>query len=856
MKRLARRAIMPLLTLVVAGCSAPPVASIERAAPAPRSTGPSSDDAAALKGCRGATRIQEEASKLISEGRYLRAAVRLDEAEALCRTRDPGAIILHVEALSEIGRCARLQRFASTGAVGQAVEKAAALCAERTRGIGDEAAEKKSRDLAREGQKTLVRGDLALTERLAGQALAAAATEEALLLDARAQSLKGDKERARRSFDRAFAALERGGKASVVVVPHAVSRASREDGATVVSAGGRLWILRRDIPDRAVTMLRPDAEPSAGYVNTASIVAAASGRFAVAGKKGVGWLDIETSRYVDNLAVDDPSLWPLEGGLRALVFKGPNPERTDSTMLVDLTDPARLKVIAIYAGGAPYVADDGSAFVLKTKDGIDVIDAATGKVVDSFNGALSGAISSDGKLVALCEITKLAQAAGSQEAQLRLYDRAKKKVRWSREGECFPTTPISFGPRDRTIYGARKLDVKNGFEAPDEDEPEPAAAPEPKAARADWLTAGFNETARGCTRALSGDGALVSAGCSSSGAEVFEARTGKTLYKSAKSMSLPPRGAVVVAEDSLCDVRRGSCASLAKHCKKGSVLFSSDATRVICASEEGLREVTWDDTLALREGRVFPGSKDWLPVFAGPRGVGVMRVSASAVELLILDFEKASAISGGKVVGGFFSPDGGSSVRATAGEPAITDYAADREGVLQGHAGMLGATLFSPDGKILGLKDSQQVWRFWDLPGGKLRGRFDALDRPKPQPDDPMLLSGSMGLTAQLLSTGYIAGALGSRNHWQLNLTQGFWLAPVDDPTRLIEARWNDKGGYLLETRRGSSALGEGRVALLGGGSAIIACAFGGAVAPLEVCSEAFVFNELATEALGAVPQL
>ena len=119
-----------------------------------------------------------------------------------------------------------------------------------------------------------------------------------------------------------------------------------------------------------------------------------------------------------------------------------------------------------------------------------------------------------------------------------------------------------------------------------------------------------------------------------------------------------------------------------------------------------------------------------------------------------------------------------------------------------------------------------------------------------------MLLSGTMGLSAQILTTGYIAGALGARNHWQLNLDQGFWLASVSDPTRILEARWTEKGGYLLETRAGSHALGKARVAMLGEGTSLVACAFGdAAIAPLEVCREAFVFNDMASAAFGAVPR-
>lgn len=844
----ALRVILPAL-LLAAGCT-PPVAPSDKPV-APRSTRSPDAGAALAKACGDAAGKGQEASAVAKEGRFLRAAVLLDQAEALCPKRDPAVIGLHAEALAEIGRCAGVRRLAAAAGRSVDFKKAEATCAERTRGIGDAAAEDKSRALAREGQQTFRRGDLALAERLAAQALGAAATGEALLLDARVQSVKGDKKRARQAFDRAFAAFERGGEASVLVIPHAAMTASREDGSQVAVADKRLWISRSDTPDRVTTMAWADAANHGGYRNTQGIAVTATGRFLIAGLKNVILLDIETARILDSLPEEGPSLRVLEGGRRALVFKRGDPDRTDFTKLVDLTDPARLKVIQAYEGGSPDDALDGSAFLIKNDAGIRVIDAATGKAEAEFEKAASGIISSDGKLVALCEVSPPTDFSGSVETELILFDRVKNRARWTKHGACFPTSPMSFGYKDRTIYSIKNLHVKNGAEALDD--VEPPAAETPKAGSVHWLAAGFNENAIGCTRALSGDGALVLAGCYSD-VGVYETRTGKRLFKSDKPITLLPRGPIVATESALCDVRSAACLSLATHCKKGNMTFSTDGARILCASEEGLREITWDDSLAIKTNRVFPGSKPWLPVFFGPRGAGAMRMSAAAIELLFLDFDKGSATSAGRPPGVLLSPDGGFTISATNGEPAVFNYVTGKNSALRGHAGAIAAPLVSRDGHFVGLKDPQQTWRFWAMPEGRLLGRFDALDRPKSQPDEPMLLSGTMGLTAQLLSTGYIAGALGAQNHWQLNLTQGFWLAPISDPTKILEVRWTGTGGYFMETLLGSRALGKSRVAILGEGTSLVACGFGdGVVAPLEVCREAFVFNELAEGAFASI---
>lgn len=850
MMRSSFRALLPLLGLAFA-CSPP--AESTRTPRAPHSTAaPPEADPSTAKACGDAALAVGEASKLVGEGRFLRAAVLLDQAESRCPTRVRAAMELHAQALAEVGRCAGVRRLArAMGAKQSVLQKAEATCAERTRGIGDAEAEAKSRSLAREGQQTLRRGDLALSERLAAQALASAATDEALLLEARIQALKGDERRARHAFDRAFAALERAGDARLVVVPHAAMRASRADGAEVALAGGRLWIYRPETPDRVAAVAWPDSMQPYGYRNTEGAIVSVTGRFVLAGAKSVSLFDIEAAHFIDSFADEKPSLRGLEGGRRALVFKGGDPERSESTKLLDLTDPARLKVIDSYDGGAIDDALDGSAFLIKNDAGIHVVDAATGKIADSYEGAASGVISSDGKLVALCEVSKADDFSGSVETKLILFDRVKNRARWTREGDCSPAMPMGFGARDQTIFSNKTFSVKTGVEASDDVGGPAEEAVKPGAAH--WLAASFNENAVGCVKALSGDGALFSAGCHSR-AEVFEARTGRRLFTSDKAITLPPRGPFVATEDALCDVRSGTCTSLAKHCMKGGRIFSTDGARLLCASEEGLREIAWDDSAAIKTNRVFPDSKGWLPVFHDSKNAGAMRMSPAAVELLVLDFDKKTVISAGQPLGALLSPDGRFAISATGGAPSVFNYVARTTGALREHAGAIAATLVSPDGRFVGLKDSRQTWRFWGMPEGRLLGRTDRLDRPKPPADEPTILSSSMGLTAQMLSTGYVAGALGARNRWQLNLTQGFWIMPVSDATKLLEARWTGKGGYLMETRLGSRSLGDSRIALLGEGTSLVACGFGeGVVAPIEVCREAFVFNDLAAGVFGAV---
>jgi hypothetical protein len=620
-------------------------------------------------------------------------------------------------------------------------------------------------------------------------------------------------------------------------------------GSQVVVAGKQLWILRGDIPDRAVRTPWADATSHGGVPNTQGVAAAASGRFVIVGGKTVALLDTESARILDSIEFENPALRVLEGRRRAVIFARGSHAYAGSTKLVDLTDPARLRLIGTYEGAAIDDTFDGSAVLINSFAGVSVIDAATGKEEIQFEQATSGAFSSDGKLVALCQYGPVPEGAIND---LVLFDREKNRERWRRKNDCAPSSPLYFGYKDLTIHGPKNVLVKDGREV--EEYPESPIQEREKPPPPNWLMAGFNEKLIGCTRSLSGDGALFSGGCSGD-AGVYETRTGKRLFKSDKRITLPPRGPVVATEDALCDVRTAACLSLAPYCNKGNVVFSPDAARVLCASDDGLRELAWDRLLIVRTNRVFPGSEGWLPLSLGPRIAGALHVSAASTELFILDLEKGSTIEDGRSVGVLLSPDASFLVHQTGAEPAVFDPLTGKRSALPGHAGFVMAAVVSPDGKVVGLRDAQQTWRFWALPEARLLSRFDGLDRPRAKPDEPMLLSGTQGLTAQILSTGYIAGELGSRDAWQLNLTQGFWLAPIADPTKLLGARFTGTGGYLMETTLGSRALGKARVALLGDGTSILACGFGDAlVAPLDVCREAFVFNDLAAAAFGSVP--